>query len=101
MLINLGGRKFWLVVVALLISVINSVLGLGISEATIQAILIAAVAGGGTIALEDGLRAAFAAKKHDNAVDFLSEMLSDSVNENADVDDLLEDDETEDDNESE
>lgn len=57
-----GGRKLWLIVVGVVLAAINEPLGLGISSATIDSILLAVVGGSGTIALEDGLRALFGVK---------------------------------------
>lgn len=58
-----GGRKLWLVVLGIGIATLNELVGLGISAETIKAILLAAVGGSGTIALEDGLKALFGVKK--------------------------------------
>lgn len=57
-----GGRKYRLVLITILIAVVNEVLKLGVSQDTIDACLLAAVGGSGTIALEDGLKALFGAK---------------------------------------
>jgi hypothetical protein len=66
-LFNNGGRKFWMVGGMLIAALLNSALGLGISEETINACLLAAVAGSGTIALEDGIRALFGVKEKTDA----------------------------------
>ncbi len=59
---SVGGRKLALVAGALVLAVVNELAGLGISQETIEAVILGAVGGSGTIALEDGLRALFAKK---------------------------------------
>lgn len=57
-----GGRKLWLVVGAIVIAVLNEMLSLGVSKETIQLVIIAALGGSGSIALEDGLKGLFGVK---------------------------------------
>ena len=58
-----GGRKFWMVGGMIVAALLNDVLGLGVSQDTITACLLAAIGGSGAIALEDGLKALFGVKK--------------------------------------
>lgn len=64
---SVGGRKLALVGAALLVAVLNDTIGLGISQETINKIILGAVGGSGTIALEDGLKALFAKKEKTDA----------------------------------
>jgi hypothetical protein len=66
-----GGRKLWLVLVAIVIAVLNATVGLGVDAETIKYILLAAVGGSVSIAAEDGVRAIADAKTAAAASDLL------------------------------